>query len=80
MTEQEATITVTHGGTEKQLTEKDFLGKSKWQAQGKAEANNLIFRLIRIDDRPMFSYPADTRTDRVCVEIDNAQVTKVTFQ
>lgn len=79
MTEQQATITVQTSGGEKKLTEADFLGKSKWQAQGKAEANNLIFRLIRIDDRAMFSMPADKRDDRVCVEIDNAEITKVTF-
>lgn len=80
MTEQETTITVSTRSGDKKLTESDFLGMSKYRAQNKAEANNLIFRLIRIDDRPMFSYPADKREDRVCVEIDNGEITKVVFQ
>lgn len=79
MTEQEQTITVQTGGGSKQLSEKDFLGMSKWGSQGKAETNNLIYRLIRVDNKQMFSMPTDKRTDRVCIEIDNGEVTKVTF-
>lgn len=80
MTEQEATITISTSSGEKKLTESDFMGMSKYRAQNRAEALNLIFRLIRIDDRAMFSYPTDHRDDRVCVEIDNGQITKVVFQ
>lgn len=60
------------------LTDK-FCGLGKKDAQNLAEAYNLIFRLIRIDDRNMFSYPEDSRTDRVCVEIDKGKVSKVEF-
>jgi len=57
----------------------DFVGMSKLSAQNKAERANLIFRLIRIDDKPYFDYPEDNRTDRVCVEIDKGLITKSTF-
>lgn len=57
----------------------DFLGLSKKSAQDKAEAKNLIFRLIRVDGDNFFSYPADKREDRICVEIDKGKVSKVTF-
>jgi hypothetical protein len=58
----------------------DYMGKTKNGAQNKAEAQSMVFRLIRIDDRNFFDYPEDTRTDRVCVELDNGEVTKVVFQ
>ena len=58
----------------------DYLGLTKKAAQNRAEAQNLIFRLIRINEKQYFDYPEDTRTDRVCVEIDNDKVVKVTFQ
>jgi hypothetical protein len=57
-----------------------FLGMGKRQAQNYAEQLNLIFRLIRVDDKPMASMPTDVRTDRVCIEIDNLKVTKATIQ
>jgi hypothetical protein len=60
-------------------TEK-FLGLTKKQAQDKAEGNNLIFRLIKIDGRDFFSYPEDTRDDRICIEVENGVVTKATIQ
>lgn len=78
MTEQ-TTVNVSVNGKEKKLTEADFLGKSKWQSQGLAESNNLIFRLLRVDDRQMFSMPTDKRSDRVCIEIENGEVVKVVF-
>lgn len=59
--------------------EEDFLGLSKKGAQDLADNKNLIFRLIRVDDKNMFSYPADKRDDRVCIEIDKGKVSKVTF-
>lgn len=62
------------------LKSEDFLGLTKKGAQDKAEAKNLIFRLIRKDGENFFSYPNDTRADRVCVEIDKGAVTKATFQ
>ena len=58
----------------------DFLGLNKKDAQNKADRYNFIFRLIRIDDKTFFSYPLDTRTDRICVEIDNGEITKATVQ
>ena len=57
-----------------------FLGLSKKGAQNKAEALNLIFRLIRIDSENFYAYPDDKRDDRVCVEIDNGSVTKASIQ
>lgn len=56
--------------------EDKFIGLTKKQAQNKAEAMNLIFRLIRIDQEKYFEYPEDVRTDRICIEIDNTFVTK----
>lgn len=58
----------------------DFLGLNKKDAQNKADRYNFIFRLIRIDEKAFFSYPPDTREDRVCVEIDNGEITKATLQ
>ncbi len=57
-----------------------FLGLTKKTAQDKAEKKNLIFRLIRIDDKSFFSYPTDVRSDRVCVEIDNGKISKAIFK
>jgi hypothetical protein len=31
---------------------------------------NFLFRLIRVDTEHFFPYPPDTRTDRVCAELD----------
>lgn len=56
-----------------------FLNLPKKKAQDVAEAKNMIFRLIRIDEKPYFDYPLEQRTDRVCVEIDNGVVTKATI-
>ncbi len=58
----------------------DFLGMSKKGAQNKAEEKNLIFRLIRVDSEPFLAYPEDTRTDRLCVEIDDGKVTTATIR
>jgi hypothetical protein len=58
----------------------DFLGLTKKGSQNKAEMQNLIWRLIRIDNENFLDYPTDTRDDRVCIEIDNGQVTKATIQ
>jgi hypothetical protein len=62
------------------MKSEDFLGLTKKGAQDKAEAKNLIFRLIRKDEQTFFSYPTDNRIDRICVEIDKGQVTKAVFQ
>ena len=56
------------------MESKDFLGLNKKAAQDKAEANNLIFRLIRIDDKPYFDMPSEFLKDRICVEIENGRV------
>ena len=57
-----------------------FIGLSKVSAQNLAESNNLIFRLIRIDDERFMDYPEKHRTDRVCIEIDNYKVSKASIQ
>lgn len=64
----------------KNMKAEDYLGLPKKAAQNKAEAGNLIFRLIRVDDKPFFDYPEDKRDDRVCVEVEAGKVVKVTFQ
>jgi hypothetical protein len=58
----------------------EFLGLTKKAAQDKAEAKNLVFRLIRVGSEPYFPYPTDQRNDRVCIEIDDGKVSKVTLQ
>ena len=58
----------------------DFLGMSKKTAQDTAEKKSLIFRLISVDGEPFFSYPEDTRTDRLCIEIERGQITKAVIQ
>lgn len=57
-----------------------FVGLTKKGAQNKAESMNLIFRLVRIDGADFLGYPEDSRDDRVCVEIDNGNVSKATIQ
>ena len=41
---------------------------------------NLIFRLIRIDEKPFQSYPEDNRDDRICVEIEKSEIVKAIIQ
>lgn len=53
-----------------------FVGLTKKSAQDLADRNNLIFRLISIDNEPYMGYPEDERTDRVCVEIVKGVITK----
>lgn len=60
--------------------DEQFIGLTKKGAQDLADQKNLIFRLIRIDDKPMLSYPADQRQDRICVEIEKGKVVKATLQ
>jgi hypothetical protein len=57
-----------------------FLGLTKKGAQDRAEALNLVFRLISIDGESYFSYPEDQRQDRICVEITGGKVTKAVLQ
>lgn len=57
-----------------------FIGLGKKDAQNLAEAYNMIFRIIRVDDKDMFSYPEDNRDDRICIEIDQGKVSKATVQ
>lgn len=61
------------------MKQEDFLGLTKKQAQDRSEGRNMIFRLIRVDKENFFDYPSDERNDRICVEIDNGKVSKVTF-
>lgn len=58
----------------------DFVGLTKKGAQNKAEACNLIFRLIRVDSENYLTYPDEKRTDRVCVEIDDGKVSKASLE
>lgn len=63
------------------MKSEEFLGLTKKEAQNKAEARNLIFRLISIDGDKYFGYPEDgDRTDRVCVEITSGKVSKASIQ
>jgi hypothetical protein len=52
----------------------DFIGLSKKSGQDLAESKNMVFRLISIDNEPFFSYPADERQDRICVEIKDGKI------
>jgi hypothetical protein len=54
----------------------DFVGLSKVGAQNKAEAKNLVFRLVSVNGETYLGYPEDSRDDRVCVEIVNGKVVK----
>jgi hypothetical protein len=54
----------------------EYVGLSKKSAQNKAEAQNLIFRLITIDGEPYLGFPEDVRDDRVCCEIVDGKVAK----
>ena len=62
------------------MNSESFVGLPKKDAQNLAEMHNLIFRLIRVDNKNMFSYPEDIRDDRVCVELDKGKVTKAVLQ
>jgi len=55
-----------------------FLNLTKYKAQDLAEANNMIFRLIRSDGELFFDYPddAEKRTDRICIELEAGRVVK----
>lgn len=56
-----------------------YIGLGKRPAQNKAERDNLIFRLIRVDGENLLPYPDDKRDDRICVEMDNEKVSKATI-
>lgn len=58
----------------------DYIGMTKKGAQNKAEQQNLIFRLIRVDAEAFLPYPEDKRDDRICCEIDDGKVTKASAQ
>ena len=58
----------------------EFLGLTKKQAQDRAEAKNMIFRLISVDGDSYFGYPVDERTDRICIEIEGGKVSKASLQ
>jgi hypothetical protein len=53
-----------------------FVGLSKRSSQNLAEANSLIYHLVRVDGEAFFPYPTEPRTDRVCIEIEGNQVVK----
>ena len=65
-----------------EIKAEDYLGLTKKSCQDKAEGKNIIFRLISKDGEPFFSYPddSDIRTDRICVELENGLVVKVTVK
>jgi hypothetical protein len=62
------------------MNAENFIGLSKKRAQDLAEAKNMIFRLISVDGETFFGPPTDTRDDRVCVEIEKAQVVNAYIQ
>ena len=64
------------------LNAQDFITLPKKDAQSLAEQLNLIFRLVRVDDRVLFGYPTedDKREDRICVEIENNRVVSASIQ
>lgn len=62
------------------MSEQEYIGLTKKNAQNKAERENLIFRLIRIDNEKFLDYPTDIRTDRICVEFDGGLVVKASLQ
>ena len=70
------------GGTEDKMASKssEYIGMGKRQAQNRAELDNFIFRLIRVDGESFLPYPDDTRNDRLCVEIDGGKVTKAVIR
>jgi len=57
-----------------------FLGLTKKGAQNLAEASNLIFRLVRVDDEVILGPPQDTVADRICIVIENGKVVEAKFQ
>jgi hypothetical protein len=57
-----------------------YIGMSKKGAQNKAEVENLIFRLIRIDGENYLPYPEDRADDRICIEIDAGKVSKAVIR
>lgn len=61
------------------MKSEDFLGLTKKGAQDLSEQKNFIFRLIRINEINYFSYPSDSRPDRVCVEIEKGKVVIAKF-
>jgi hypothetical protein len=62
------------------MESEQFVGMTKRDAQNYAENRNLIFRLIRVDDKNFFPYPEDNREDRICVEIDSGRISKAVIQ
>jgi hypothetical protein len=58
----------------------NFVGLSKKEAQDLADQLNLIFRLIRVDEKNTQNYPEDEREDRICIEIDKGKISKAVLQ
>ncbi len=57
-----------------------FLGLTKKGAQNLAEASNLIFRLVRVDDEVILGVPQDNVPDRICIVIEKSAVKEAYFQ
>lgn len=57
-----------------------FLNLTKRSAQDLAEFQSLVFRLVSVDGERFLGYPDDTRTDRICVEIEKGTIVKATIQ
>ena len=58
----------------------EFLNVSKRTAQDMAEFKSLVFRLVSIDGEIFLGYPEDTRTDRICVEVEKGKVVVASIQ
>jgi len=61
-------------------TAEEFVGLSKSRAQDVAEYKSLVFRLVSVDGETFLGYPEDTRTDRICIEIEKGKVVIATIQ
>lgn len=57
----------------------DFVGLSKKGAQDKAEAKNLVFRLVAVDGETFLGWPDDSYPQRVCCVIEKGKVTEARF-
>ena len=58
----------------------EFIGRSKHTAHSLAEFKSLVFRLVSVDGEVFLGYPSDTRTDRVCCEIEKGVIVRANVQ
>jgi hypothetical protein len=56
------------------------VGMPKKDAQNFAEMNNLIFRVLSVDDMTFLGEPPDVREDRLCVKIVKNKVVEANIK